>query len=349
MGAATVVLAFDNYTHVPAAKHATQRKRNQKVAPFDFDSTQELPSVMPHDWGSAMRMKPFKIRVIQMVVCAIEQWFLALPDDFTASRTLIIDAQELPIALGMPRALPALFEDTQGIGRGECDIKAFAWLDWGPLLIMSTDGDYVPISLLQLEQRALRHSPVPQIALLRLATNVGEKRSASTKARGRQYEFVHVNLLLDFVRAECSHMHATLPVTCFAMLVAMTGCDFSMNLPSIGPVRAWDTRRSIRMRGIDPGEILLAIAACYCKSFGTGTGVTIKHLNRESCGAAYSRMNMLRPRLWALSRVDAHSRNVCWTLEYWTHLHAVEDPLTIENGLSKYGYASTQGKIDFVA
>ena len=349
MGADTVILAFDNYAHVPTAKHATQRRRNQKVAPFDFESGQELPSVMPYDWASAMRMKPFKVRVIQMVVCAIEQWFITLPEKFTANRTLLIDAQDIPIVLGMQRPLPALFDDTQGIGRGECDIKAFAWLEWGPLLIMSTDGDYVPISLLQLEKRALQNSPLPQIALFRLATNVGEKRPASTKARGRQYEFVHINPLLDFVQAECSHMHATLPVTCFAMLVAMTGCDFSMNLPSIGPVRAWDTRRSIHIDGVTHADIFIAIAACYCKSFASATGVSIKSLNHETCSSAYTRMSMHRPRLWPLSRMSAHSRNVWWTLQYWTHLHAVQDPLTIEDGLSIYGYSSNLGKIDFVA
>ena len=348
MGADTVILAFDNYAYVPEAKHATQRKRNQRVAPFDFVSGADLPSTMPHDWASAMRMKPFKVRVIQMVVCAVEQWFLALPAEFSASKTMVIDAQDRPIVLGMPKAIPESFGVAQGVGRGECDIKAFSWLDWGPLLIMSTDGDYVPISLLQMERRALCSAQIPQIALLRLATNVGEKRSSSSKARGRQYEFVHLNPLFDFVQTECSHMHATRPVACFATLVASTGCDFTMNLPTVGPIRMWDARRVIQFNDLTHDDILLAIVVCYCKMMASGTGVTLKSLDSNSCAGAYTRLSRHRQRLWPLGRMAAHTKNVCWTLQYWTYLQDFPDPLTTNGDDSIYGYARYKGKIDFV-
>ncbi len=75
LGASTVVLAFDDYRHVPVSKTMTQVKRAKQKIVFPFAQTSCLPSKMPEDWGSAMANRTFKIKVISKVLDATTLWF----------------------------------------------------------------------------------------------------------------------------------------------------------------------------------------------------------------------------------------------------------------------------------
>jgi hypothetical protein len=69
---------------------------------------------------------------------------------------MVFDFRDEVEVLGAARALPPLLCTSPLPRRGECDITVFAYVSPGdPLLINSTDGDFVPISLLQIERAQL--------------------------------------------------------------------------------------------------------------------------------------------------------------------------------------------------
>ena len=70
LGAHTVVLAFDDYDHVPSSKAMTQAKRAKMRVDYDFAQTCALPSRPPEDWGSAMANRSFKVKVVALVLDA---------------------------------------------------------------------------------------------------------------------------------------------------------------------------------------------------------------------------------------------------------------------------------------
>lgn len=148
-GAEVVVLGFDDYMFVPSAKNTTQQKRMRSTPELSFSAADELPPNFPDTWMDCIKNRAFKAKVIAFVLQNVRRHFA----DET-ERTVIIDWKGPPELVGKTVALPALFTDadgapTAGLKRGECDIKAFAWLELGPTLLISTDGDYVPLALTQ--------------------------------------------------------------------------------------------------------------------------------------------------------------------------------------------------------
>ena len=130
---------------------------------YEFAQTSTLPSRPPEDWGSAMANRTFKVRVVARVLDVTRAWFeLKLKTDQQfAGRTLVLDYRGEPVVVHAPGA--ARGDSVQQyvasrnwgrepgcIGRGECDIKAYSWLPLARCLcIVSVDGDYLPLSLLQ--------------------------------------------------------------------------------------------------------------------------------------------------------------------------------------------------------
>ena len=149
-GACIVVLAFDNYEHVPSAKNMTQAKRSKQHVNINFDDSDDLPAHMPENWSAAMRNRGFKTKVMHMIVNTLRMHFTESNTLQKNGRTLILDFVK-PEVLGTKVDLPH-FADEEFRKRGECDIKAFRWSCYGPLLIFSTDGDYLMIALMQLER-----------------------------------------------------------------------------------------------------------------------------------------------------------------------------------------------------
>lgn len=149
-GACIVVLAFDNYDHVPESKNMTQAKRSKQHACMQFDDSDLLPPCMPDNWYAAMRNRCFKTKVMYMIVNTIRQHFMSSDVLQRQGRTVILDFVDVEV-LGANIDVPTCLSD-QNSKRGECDIKAFRWSCYGPLLIFSTDGDYLMIALMQLER-----------------------------------------------------------------------------------------------------------------------------------------------------------------------------------------------------
>ena len=179
--AEVAVLAFDNYNYVPKAKGMTQAKRSKQLAPFEFHEREQLPPTIPEYWDRAIRSRTFKTRVIQLV---IER--LPLLMRLTESQTLIIDYDGPPTIYGGPKKL--MGEEMQGFDPiGESDLKFFRYADlFESLLVVSTDSDYIPITMIRLEQRANNNLKKPLVLLQRLKVQeIQQKKPEKAKKTKR--------------------------------------------------------------------------------------------------------------------------------------------------------------------
>jgi len=359
LGAPVVVMGFDDYAYVPRSKNMTQSKRNRSVPDVVFGEADELPPRPPEEWMAAMRNRTFKVKVIKFVVCRLKQHF-RLED----RRSVVLDFHGVPEVVGGSYKLPALFAahtDDAPLRRGECDIKGPDYLPHkGNLLLVSTDGDFIPIALIQLEKRRRESRSLANIFVhrIKVKTATSTKRAASGAVK-REFEFVDVGAVLAYLQ-QAIPSTAT-PAAYFGSMVALTGCDFCMNLPALGPTKIWAARVKLRDNPmIGCADIITALIVVYQqllqnKARGVGPE-TIRSITCTSEAAdvyALQHASALRclalaPRtksaLWAADRVLAHACNVLWTMQYWTLLHAAPDPLS-----GNFGYIQVKNLVDFEA
>jgi hypothetical protein len=293
--------------------------------------------------GGAMRNRSFKSRVIAFIVRRLRQHFKT-----EQHRTLVVDYAHQPEVLGRPIALPSVFSsDTHR--RGECDTKAFAWAELGSLLVVSTDGDFVPLSLLHLDKK-----PTDQISLLRMTTNIappGKRGGAAAGAAGstarRTYEHVHMRSVKDYLASELPAVER--PGSVFAVWCMLTGCDFAANLPALGPTKLWQCRHMIQHCAPTENGLMHALCRAYLQLFRNKLGGAVlnehvRKLDADTAPAMFAcihasvqRSLTLSPRtkksFWTADRAQVHVRNVLWTLEYWHTQHDYPDPVQ-----PRYGY-----------
>ena len=93
-GVGCVILAFDDYRHVPEAKSMTQAKRRKHLPVAEFNPRDALPPVVPQGerWASCISNRTFKSKVIQLVVDHLTRH---LP--LGQGQTLVIDYQGPPV------------------------------------------------------------------------------------------------------------------------------------------------------------------------------------------------------------------------------------------------------------
>lgn len=365
-GADVVVLGFDNYKHVPDAKAPTQRKRSSKVQTWEFGEDEDLPPVIPDCWPMAIRNRTFKSKVIKMVCNNLRR-------ETFVNKTLVIDWIGTPVIIGSQIKLPEVCF-SQDAKRGECDIKAFNYMEMGSLLIMSTDGDYIPIALLQCAEKK------GNVFLYRVKTKTnqenGVKKRKNIAVKGNssrlEYEYVNINRLLSFVKGE--FYQAKSPVDCFATLIATTGCDFTQNLPKLGPVKLWKNRKELlsivsALQFSYSESLAISLMIIYVLNAGNSTSPSVIQKLRS----ALTQISMLKndPKYfdepvkifqawvlasaksmqWPIERLFAHCKNTKWTLSYWKLLHAFPCPTEVEStGNSAYGFLlDKRGRINFEA
>lgn len=333
--AKVIVLGFDNYKYVPKSKHMTQRKRSQHVPDIMFCEHDSLPSVIPERWDAAMRNRTFKTKVVNMVVARLNLHYSKFAD-----RTVVIDYSDNVQTIGRPWKLPDM-----AVCRGECDIKAFAYAQCGePLLIVSTDGDFVPLSLAQIEKAKIAGCQ-SEISLLRLKTRVDKEPSKNR----REHEYVNMPLLYAWVERQFHKCER--PAVSMCAMIAATGCDFSLNLPQIGPLRMWAARSLFNNRAIEgPVDILNIICQTYFQTFRMKARFgNLMQLPTEQCYNSMiekiqssNKISLrIRSALWPTERAQAHSLNTWWTVLYWTMLHEAPDPLSDDFGFCLVGGKTT--------
>ena len=271
-GASTVILAFDDYAHVPEAKCMTQLKRRRHLPKLEILEREPLPSFCPSGerWDQCIANRTFKSKVIAMVIERLPA-LLQLKE----GQTLIIDYAGCPQEFragdeGLQvRPLPEL------LPMGEADVKFTRYADlFKDLLVDSVDGDSIPIALQHhelclkdltmgsMQEDDLVEAP-PRICIYRMTTRVDKeppktptKRKAdqadtgetqessvqSTKQRSkRTFEYVNIPMLYHAVREVFaqsmgrmqSPTHAQHLMSMLLALIGLTGTDFTRNMPQL--------------------------------------------------------------------------------------------------------------------
>jgi len=352
-GASVVVLGFDDYTYVPASKNMTQCKRNKSVPNMDFNEHDDLPATIPENWAGAIRNRTFKIKVIGFVIRNLKLRF-----KHETRRSVVVDFTGTPEVICGGYVLPPLFAGDAVPGRGECDIKGPVWLDdRGPLLLESTDGDFLPIAMIQLEAYVASRGPGAHVFVRRITTRTSKavKRVASGNTK-RVYEYVDIGKLVAFVRTQFPESGS--PARAFASLVAVTGCDFCMNLPAMGPTKLWGSRHLFDRSDIaEPAGLMAVLLHAYNtlfqKNIRTLTAEIRDAPDMAGACALYERLSSsvrrshtvaarTRNSVWETPRAVAHICNAVWTVHYWTLLHMCPDPLS-----GNFGFVLKKNKVVF--
>lgn len=354
-GAVAVALGFDDYEHVPASKHMTQRKRSQHVPALNFEAHMDLPPTIPDNWSAAMRNRAFKVKVVSLVTAYVRKQYANCGD-----RTVLIDHSRDVETLGRPWPLPAVLTADGGRapqGRGECDIKAFAYMhaaDGGPasfpLTLASTDGDFLPIALLQIEQALEAGTKPPDVVLHRMRTSMP---SDADHVKQQRYEYLHVQPVYAWLRAQCPGVAR--PAQHFAALAAGTGCDFSQNLPQLGPARLWKIRDRFKKLDVASDTGLMAVLFhAYLYLYQNKVSISVSAARNvhsaEDLSVKYDELmqavrrnvrvaDSTKRALWGADRALAHARNCVWTLQYWSRLHECPCPLSADFGFRRVGAA----------
>ena len=156
-------------------------------------------------------------------------------------------------------------------------------------------------------------------------------------------------------------MRSESPAAHFAALVALTGCDFSMNLPALGPTKIWAARSKLRDNPLQECvHIVTALVVVYQqllqnKAHHVGPETIRSITDTRGATQVYGLMHAsalkslaLAPRtkssLWTAECIRAHACNVMWTLMYWTELHAAPDPLS-----GNFGYVNVKNHVQYEA
>jgi hypothetical protein len=382
-----VVLAFDNYDLVPRAKSMTQCKRRKHIPQIPFSEHSELPPMVPEGerWMQCIANRSFKTRVIDLVILRLPH-LLLLPGEAHSRKRLVIDYHEPRIFWFNPaegRPTSQLMEDMPALGEADVKFARYAGL-YGKLLVDSIDGDSVPIALLHLE-RALRSTTpqrIPEMCIYRMELRVvktertaGTKRSTpdgDTQARRekRTYEFVHVNALYQGLKQAVAQSigrvvtpsHQGHEMGMLVALIALTGTDFTRNLPQVSGKSVFGFLPSIwgaLMQAYDPSRGQLEVRAAadtlvsriyqvkFPKQLGGATEGSLEAALARLKGEGASKLApRVRESLPTAERVVCSIRNANWVLKYWgwssDEPHPPPDPVQAEYGFQRLPNGATE-------
>lgn len=315
-------------------------------------------------WVQCIANRVFKTRVIDLVLLRLPGLLLT----GQPNRRLIVDYQqpvEYRFAEGMVRRetleeLPAL---------GEADLKFARFADrFGKLLVDSIDGDSIPIALMHHELCLRRGAPPPVVSVYRMELN--REKPASSKKRGREtggeeepakpaaraprsYEYVNIHALYEGLRDAIAQgtgrirmpSHAGHEITMLVALIALTGTDFSRNLPQMSgrTVFSWlpDIWPALMQAYLPDGATVgrleqsratdQLVALLYRTKFPkhvVRTG-SLQAVLEDLRGSGIS--ERVKQTLPSYERVACTVRNANWVLAYWT-CEPAPDPVQPEYG-----------------
>lgn len=339
-----MILAFDNYEHVPRAKCMTQAKRRRNIPVLPFSSTSELPCMVPDGerWVQCIANRTFKTRVIDLVLLRLPALLL----NGHPHRRLIVDYQQ-PVEYRFEdgRVQAQVLADLPALG--EADIKFTRFADrYGSLLVDSIDGDSVPIALMHHELCLRKAVPPPMMAIYRMELKTADsapaqKRSADDKQRKppRAYEYVNVHALYEGLMQAVGQStgririptHAGHEMAMLIALIALTGTDFSRNLPQMSGRSVyswlpdiWPTLANAYHPGmgclVQEHAVNRLVALLYRTKFPKHThadgGGGLSDVLRDLQGSSISAR--VKESLPTYERIACTVRNANWVLAYWT-------------------------------
>lgn len=356
-----VVLAFDNYEHVPRAKCMTQAKRRRNVPVLPFTAASELPCMVPDGerWSQCIANRVFKTRVIDLVILRLPGLLLT----GKPQRQLIVDYQQ-PVAYRFEdgRVVAETLEELPALG--EADLKFTRFADrFGKLIVDSIDGDSVPIALMHHERCLRRATPPPLISIYRieLKSQADKKRPAEGASRQRSYEHVNVHALYEGLREAIAQStgrirlptHIGHEIAMLVGLIALTGTDFSRNLPQMSgkSVYGWlpDVWPTLaiayqpalgKLDDTRGGNQLVALLyklkfPKHARAQGEGLREVLSDLQHSTIA------QKTKDSLPTSERIACTVRNANWVLAYWT-CEPAPDPVQPAYGFRQLANGATE-------
>ena len=347
-GAKTVVLAFDNYDHVPMAKGMTQAKRRKHLPPINEDPYLPLPPFIPDEWDTLIMNRVFKTKVIKLIVDRIPSMIR-----LNAGQRLVLDYAGNPTAYTMDGM--EMYEDLPALG--EADVKFTRYILPGKtFLVDAIDGDYLPIALMRHEKMISQNLMPPRVYVYRMECKLegkgthaphGSKGSQEKPSRNtpkRVFEYVSVGVVYATIRQRIASFENIFvpsgPQSCLpppsdemriiSALIALTGCDFTKGLSQISPKRVWHML-PVLWKGLkkaynqetglfDPQMITdLVVARLYSNIYArhvAGESTCMEELS-QTLKSASGLSQATRDKLPDINNVICIARNSNWVIEYW--------------------------------
>lgn len=354
-GVDTVILAFDDYNHVPIAKSMTQNKRRRNIPQIHFTDRDSLPPTVPEadTWPRYMANRTFKTRVIHLLTFTLGKRALQY---LLPTQTLIIDWQDAPLLFRGGALEPEPLCNMAPLG--ESDVKFVQYADmFKNMQVDSIDGDSIPIALLKMESGfngnfSIYHLETRVHPPTRKRLVTGEM--APPPKRQRVYEHVNVRVLYNGILKRVIPRKALTPegheMSMLVALIGLSGTDFTRSLPLISGktlyemipdiwpalCRTYDTEtRALQTNKVADCLITKIYQWKFPKHSNGGAFASLLHqLNSSKLG------EKTKKTLPSEAEVHCNARNINWLLAYWTHLQ-YPDPIQYQYGFVR----SSNGKI----
>ena len=385
-GVRGVILAFDDYAHVPSAKSMTQIKRRRHLPTLEFSDRSQLPPTVPtgEHWAACISNRTFKTMVIHLV---IDQLVRRVPPSLQDGQSFIVDYQGAPVTY--TREGGTEMEGFDSLG--EADVKFPRYTTMFPYLqVDSIDGDSVPIALLRVE-RMLRSGDIAlgtfNISIRRMVCRIPEtsaekkarvataeasrKRKAddaeqASRAPRREYEFLDIvrlygvlvqHILVSRGGGRKSVIGHEMQVLVGA--IGLTGTDFTRGLPHVGAKSVYEMLDSVwpvllgaydaKAERFELSRYMNGfVAEVYYEKFQ-------RHCHRGNLRSVLSALSgsklseRTRKLLPVLSTLECTAQNVNWLLQYWLRACDDETQQYPDPVQACYGYKCVKGKVGFVA
>jgi hypothetical protein len=374
----TVILAFDDYAHVPEAKCMTQLKRRKHLPKLEILEREPLPSFCPSGdrWNQSIANRVFKSKVIALVVDRLPALLNLKPD-----QTLIIDYAGCPKEFRMGAAGIEVKEIPELLPMGEADVKFTRYADlYKDLLVDSVDGDSIPIALVHHETCIrdlttgtmnlddLAESP-PRVCIYRMTTKVADtpsKRGEDGKTK-RTFEYVNVPALYHTLSGVCrqcmdrmqSPTHSQHLMSMLTALIGLTGTDFTRSMPQLSGKSVLGLLPDLWLAllvSYDPttGQLDVdrttdrLVSCIYASKYASHIKTPPSSLRHVLDTLHLSKLSQrTRDSLPSVPRVACTVRNVNWLLKYWREPTSVPSPLSQEGGVPTFGFVKRKGVVAY--
>ena len=250
----------------------------------------------------------------------------------------------------------------------------------GDIVAHSVDGDFIPIALIRHESMVLSNNDkeeVPyRIALYRLKYNIaGTKRKMDGQQKRREFEYVCIPDLYSGMQkalaqaASCMQQQQLHYMRLLAVLIGMTGTDFTRNLPHMSPGTVWTMISESHcmhelIRCYDPeSSALNTMDACnllaarysplslvlsskfyfnfrtrlymikFAKHVPPSQRGNLQGLLAALCSQRSRLADKTKKELPTAPRIETTFKNINWLLQYWM----CRDPVPITEGKWDYG------------
>ena len=308
-------------------------------------------------WAQCIANRVFKTRVIDLVILRLPGLLL----NGQAKRRLIVDYQQ-PVEYRFEdgRVTAQTLEELPALG--EADLKFTRFADrFGKLLVDSIDGDSVPIALMHHEKCLRRATPPPLISIYRMELKQPKRVADGGQKRPRTYEHVNIHALYEGLRDAIAQSngrirlptHAGHEMAMLIGLIALTGTDFSRNLPQMSGKSVyswlpdvWPTLAAAYFPGmcclVQEKAVNHLVALLYKLKFPRHARPQCEGLREVLSDLQASAIaQRTKDSLPTLERIDCTVRNANWVLAYWT-CEPAPDPVQPAYGFRQLASGATE-------